>query len=195
MNVLGMTRDAFAHRFGLTRRALDTYLLPDASAELRHLPEVARRYICEVVWLYNVRALTYTHSVHIMDFPLAEPAQSMNTLIDPLLVRFEGVRLRREERTAVQLVVDGVPRPLPFHLAVRNHSPMGFEWGYNGSGPSQLALAMCVELVGPIQAVQVYQHVRDTVLPPAKTDKWSILGYEVIEAIEEAESALGEASQ
>lgn len=27
-------------------------------------------------------------------------------------------------------------------LAVRNHSPTGFAWGYGGSGPAQLALAV-----------------------------------------------------
>ena len=27
-------------------------------------------------------------------------------------------------------------------LKIRNHSPDGFEWGYGGSGPSQLALAI-----------------------------------------------------
>jgi hypothetical protein len=27
-----------------------------------------------------------------------------------------------------------------------NHSPDGFNWGYGGSGPAQLALAVCLEL-------------------------------------------------
>lgn len=31
-------------------------------------------------------------------------------------------------------------------LARRNHSPDGFNWGYAGSGPAQLALAICIEL-------------------------------------------------
>lgn len=29
---------------------------------------------------------------------------------------------------------------------VANHSPDGFNWGYSGSGPAQLALAVCLEL-------------------------------------------------
>lgn len=29
-----------------------------------------------------------------------------------------------------------------------NHSPDGFNWGYGGSGPAQLALAVCLELNG-----------------------------------------------
>lgn len=31
---------------------------------------------------------------------------------------------------------------LPMRLDLRNHSPSGFEWGYEGSGPAQLALAI-----------------------------------------------------
>lgn len=29
---------------------------------------------------------------------------------------------------------------------VHNHSPDGFSWGYSGSGPAQLALAICMKL-------------------------------------------------
>lgn len=33
-------------------------------------------------------------------------------------------------------------------LAIRNHSPTGFEWGYGGSGPHQLALALLMDATG-----------------------------------------------
>ena len=33
-------------------------------------------------------------------------------------------------------------------LALANHSPTGFEWGYNGSGPAQLALALLYDATG-----------------------------------------------
>jgi hypothetical protein len=32
--------------------------------------------------------------------------------------------------------------------AVRNHSPEGFSWGYGGSGPAQLALAILMDYFG-----------------------------------------------
>lgn len=38
------------------------------------------------------------------------------------------------------VLVDG--RPLELRLDLCNHSPTGFEWGYGGSGPAQLALAI-----------------------------------------------------
>ena len=34
---------------------------------------------------------------------------------------------------------------VPTHLEIVDHSPDGFEWGYYGSGPSQLALALLYE--------------------------------------------------
>jgi hypothetical protein len=50
------------------------------------------------------------------------------------------------------------PRPLPLHLDVRNHSPTGFEWGYGGSGPAQLALALLLDATGDEAiALQHYQ--------------------------------------
>ena len=38
--------------------------------------------------------------------------------------------------------------PLPLHLELRNHSPAGFAWGYAGSGPAQLALAILLDATG-----------------------------------------------
>ena len=45
-------------------------------------------------------------------------------------------------------------------LLLANHSPTGFAWGYSGSGPSQLALAVCVELFGEEAALEVYQEFK-----------------------------------
>ena len=38
--------------------------------------------------------------------------------------------------------------PLDSALNIRNHSPTGMNWGYWGSGPAQLALAILVDCVG-----------------------------------------------
>ena len=37
---------------------------------------------------------------------------------------------------------EGGWRDLPLRLDIFSHSPSGFEWGYLGSGPAQLALAI-----------------------------------------------------
>lgn len=39
---------------------------------------------------------------------------------------------------------------------VWNKSPDGFAWGYGGSGPAQLALAICLELYGREKALLVF---------------------------------------
>lgn len=44
---------------------------------------------------------------------------------------------------------------------IRNHSPDGFAWGYGGSGPAQLALAVLIELIGPTKAQAHYQQFKD----------------------------------
>lgn len=40
---------------------------------------------------------------------------------------------------------------------VRNHSPDGFNWGYGGSGPAQLALAILLKYLPENEAVKRYQ--------------------------------------
>lgn len=42
-------------------------------------------------------------------------------------------------------------------LKVRNHSPTGFSWGYGGSGPAQLALAIILEYFPSAIALDSYQ--------------------------------------
>lgn len=47
--------------------------------------------------------------------------------------------------TSEARVVKTEPFEATDSLKVRNHSPDGFEWGYGGSGPSQLALALLLD--------------------------------------------------
>ena len=46
------------------------------------------------------------------------------------------------------VLVDGEPLDPAPSLAIRNHSPSGFSWGYGGSGPAQLALAILMSVLG-----------------------------------------------
>lgn len=45
----------------------------------------------------------------------------------------------------IKIITDQGERALPPRTDLVNHSPTGFEWGYAGSGPAQLALALCVD--------------------------------------------------
>jgi hypothetical protein len=59
----------------------------------------------------------------------------------------------------VVTVCDGQKsKPLPLRLDLFNHSPTGFSWGYGGSGPAQLALALLADALGDNdRAIRVHQ--------------------------------------
>jgi len=54
---------------------------------------------------------------------------------------------------------------------IDDHSPDGFAWGYGGSGPAQLALAVCVELYGAALGYRVYQDFKFRFVAAWKMDK------------------------
>ena len=69
-------------------------------------------------------------------------------------------RRERSGRTRVFVIndINGDSHPLPLRLDLFNHSPTGFEWGYGGSGPAQLALAILVDVFGDkTLAVKLHQ--------------------------------------
>ncbi len=78
--------------------------------------------------------------------------------------------------------VDGLA--LPLHLELRNHSPTGFEWGYLGSGPHQLALAILAEVVGADVARQHYSDYCHEVIACLNPGPWRIGEQEVWEWLE-----------
>ncbi len=45
-----------------------------------------------------------------------------------------------------------------------NHSPDGFNWGYSGSGPAQLALAIMLKVTDKNTAIQLYQDFKREVI-------------------------------
>lgn len=50
-------------------------------------------------------------------------------------------------------------------LDLRNHSPTGFAWGYCGSGPAQLSLAiLCHALKDDDRALRLYQTFKERVI-------------------------------
>jgi aspartate carbamoyltransferase catalytic subunit len=80
MRRLDMTRDAFADRIGSRRRALDSWLLPDDSSEFRAMPEVARRFVQEILANALARPES-TQSVHSPDVAPPVPPGPMRHLL------------------------------------------------------------------------------------------------------------------
>jgi hypothetical protein len=58
------------------------------------------------------------------------------------------VGYRRRGRTIVEKQPDQEQLTPERSLELANHSPSGFEWGYCGSGPAQLALALLLDYTG-----------------------------------------------
>lgn len=72
-------------------------------------------------------------------------------------------------------------------LKIRNHSPDGFEWGYGGSGPSQLALAILLDYFLNVlkiskpeeQASAYYQKFKELFIVPATHEGFRIEAHEI----------------
>jgi hypothetical protein len=61
-----------------------------------------------------------------------------------------------------------------------NHSPDGFNWGYSGSGPAQLALALLLDATGdPGIALTQHQNFKRAVVADFG-DEWEITQEEII---------------
>lgn len=65
-------------------------------------------------------------------------------------------------------------RVLNMRTDLRNHSPDGANWGYGGSGPAQLALALCCHVLPDNVALGMYQRFKINFVSRIKTDGWSI---------------------
>lgn len=61
--------------------------------------------------------------------------------------------------------------PLNPRLDLVNHSPTGFQWGYNGSGPAQLALAILANEISDKEALEIYQTFKAYIVSNLE-DKW-----------------------
>lgn len=85
-------------------------------------------------------------------------------------------------------VEDGFRRNKMRRLAPRldlyNHSPTGFEWGYGGSGPAQLALAILANCLGDDEeALEHYQRFKFDVIAGLPREGWTLTEYQVREAL------------
>lgn len=88
----------------------------------------------------------------------------------PPMNRYEA---RRSEKKGAQVWLNDKPFSHRPSLEIYNHSPDGFEWGYHGSGPAQLALAILLEETGnPQFALEHYQDFKRDVIATATQPGW-----------------------
>ncbi len=84
-----------------------------------------------------------------------------------------------------------VDRPEPSHgpapekhaleprLEIRSHSPAGFAWGYGGSGPAQLALALLADALGDTELAEEHYQAFKFAYVATWGDSWSITAREI----------------
>lgn len=97
----------------------------------------------------------------------------------------------RTDSGTVVTVTDGAGRrPLDPRFDLRNHSPSGFEWGYGGSGPAQLALALTADvLADDDRARRVYPQFKFRVVAAMSGDAWTLTEAQVRSAVADVERA------
>jgi Family of unknown function (DUF6166) len=78
------------------------------------------------------------------------------------------VTVRVTEGDTTGIAFNEYPLSLEPSLAVSNHSPTGFEFGYGGSGPAQLALAILMDFTGEVPDAACYQGFKWMFIAPMK---------------------------
>jgi len=75
---------------------------------------------------------------------------------------------------------DGVTRRLEHKV---RHSPSGFEWGYRGSGPADLARSLLWDVMGEEPEPEVYQKFKVEMLADLEDDEWTMTEVEILDAV------------
>jgi len=91
--------------------------------------------------------------------------------------------------SGVTVLVNG--RPLDLRLDWHNHSPDGFEWGRDGSGPTQLALAILADFWGPpFRALVMARHqkFKMDIVANFPLEGWELTGERIEKWLTEQES-------
>jgi hypothetical protein len=80
-----------------------------------------------------------------------------------------------------EVTVDGSPLNPRFDL--RQHSPTGFEFGYGGSGPAQLALAILADHKSDEFALEHYQGFKFKVIGSIQGDTFTLTTEDIDRAL------------
>jgi hypothetical protein len=83
--------------------------------------------------------------------------------------------------------IDGTrKRPLRIRLDLENHSPTGFNWGYGGSGPAQLAIALLADALGnDLQAIRLHQSFKWVRIARIADDEWELTREEILDVVDQ----------
>lgn len=123
---------------------------------------------------------------------LPEPSETTT----PTRQRMKVYSGRRDQNgtAVVRVTKDGDGHVLRLRLDLSNHSPTGFEWGYAGSGPAQLALAILADCLGDDQAaLRLHQRFKFRIICALKKDSpWLLTEKQVLAAVKDIIANNGE---
>jgi hypothetical protein len=75
----------------------------------------------------------------------------------------------------------GRMEPLPLGGDIVNHSPSGFAWGYSGSGPAQLAVAILADYFGCAQAARgLHQQFKFAAIAGITEKQWTMTDSDIV---------------
>jgi hypothetical protein len=108
-----------------------------------------------------------------------------NLIPSPAEKIYSGLRIKNK----AYAFVNG--NPLDLRLDLRNHSPDGVEWGYDGSGPHQLALAVTADALvwNDERTLKVYRGVAVAFFTRNTNLSWAVGEGEVLDIIKLVEAA------
>lgn len=89
----------------------------------------------------------------------------------------------RNAQGELTVTVEGTP--LDPRLDLLNHSPTGFECGYGGSGPAQLALAILANALHDDAAILLHHDFKWQVVAKLPHHQWMLTSEEVRLAVEQ----------
>jgi Family of unknown function (DUF6166) len=124
------------------------------------------------------------------DLPTHEPMPARHTM------KVYSGRRDQNGSAMVRVTKDGDSHALRLRLDLARHSPTGFEWGYAGSGPAQLALAILADALGDDQAaLRLHQRFKFRIICALKRNApWLLSEKQVLAAVKEIITKDGEQS-
>ena len=103
---------------------------------------------------------------------------------------------RTEHGFAVDVEDNGEVYCLNPRHDLKCHSPAGVEWGFSGSGPAQLALALAADVLGDDdQALQIYQRLKFRLVGGLPHDGWVLTEGRIRSAIDDVRHEQGRRRQ
>jgi len=88
---------------------------------------------------------------------------------------YTGIRIGKERDTGSEVVVTVNGETLKHHIV---HSPTGFAWGYNGSGPADLAIAILWDFLGEEPDHKTAMEFKNDIVS-GWGNEWTIEEYEI----------------